>query len=245
MIYREDLIGILRTVVESMDFTVTINSVEETDGTYVITTCDIYHAEPGRTVTIGGETFTITAIDADEKTISVTTEAELAEDFWTGKTSFALYSPYFFHGTPIDTNKQLKDINRAQDKTPMVWLHEQYQEDFSENNRDVHERVSDFRIFFLTQSDHTDETGTLYSDKTRPMHRLSEQFIEIMKTYTNARYERVFSTDTLKWRRLNFNRLGVFINNKGMEQSLFVDSLSGCELDISVPLYRLQYCIVC
>lgn len=237
--YKRDIIDIIRSVVSSMTFPVTIQSVIADGGNYVLTVDDIYHAQPTFAQTIDGTLFKIVDIDADANTITLsTTDVSVDITFFDTHTSFDLYTPYFYHGTPIATNDELQDKKRAKNKTPMVWFLEQFEETFFEYGGRK-ERDSSIRLFFLTQAKHKDwQTDDAYHNAIQPMHRLAENFIDALKAYKED-CRLVFNTEDeqkLTIKRRNYAQFGVYISMKGMEENLFADQLSGCEIQFSPSL---------
>ncbi len=223
-----------------MTFPVVIEDVNLVGGNYVLTVDDIYHAQPTFTVTIGATVFKIADIDADASTITVTTTATLSGTFWEDNTTFNLYTPYFFHGTPLATSAELLAIHRSKNKTPMIWFLEQFKERFY--NGSPIERESTIRIFFLTQAKHNEwQTDDAYHQAIQPMHRLAENFIDILEGYKdNCRL--VFDiNEDFYYDTINFSQFGVYINMKGTEENLFAaNQLSGCETPMLLKVKRLD-----
>jgi hypothetical protein len=246
MAYQRPIVDILRGCLESMTFPVTVNSVEVVLGTYVLSVCDIYHAQPSYKQTINDVLFKIEDIDADENTITLSTTEEIEEDFWDNITTFNLYTPYFFHGTPIATGEtELKQIKVKQDKTPLMWLLEQFKERGTDDELNVIERTVDLRLFFLTHDNQRDwKTDDAHRYAVQPMRRLAENFKRHLKTY-KVDCKRVFDADKLEYDFLNYARFGVYIKDRGVEKNLFSDSLAGVEFGVVLPLYRVQDCAVC
>ena len=125
--YKESLIDIIRAVVQDMSFPVTIKSVSNSGNIYTITTCDIYHAQPEFELIIGGQKYVIKEITAPD-TIKVEGLSPIVV------TTFDVYEPFFFHGTPIQQGVELIQDKKADNKTPMIWLYEQFTETFFKEN---------------------------------------------------------------------------------------------------------------
>lgn len=231
MIYKESSIDIIGAVVASMTFPVQITNVSSVGNVHTLTVCDIYHAQPGFIVTIDGNQYTITDITAPD-TMVVTGSAPIVV------ASFFLYTPVYFHGTPIETNVELLQEDNANDKTPMVWFLENFTDRFFDDSEDTREREIKFRLFFLTQANHEQWlVDDAYHNAIEPMRRLMENFIEKLRAVP-AR----FGLIDFEYEAINYAKFGVYINNKGMEKSLFADKLAGCELNMSLTIYKYEGC---
>ena len=236
MIYKESLIDILEQLVASIPTTVTVNnSVDNLDGTQTISVCDALYAQVGFQFTIGPDTYTIIAVDQENETITVSPAVPLIV-----ATSFSLYAPYFFHGTPIETSTELDQNKEASTKTPMVYLLENFSEEFNEDEELVVERESRVRLFFLTQANFAEwTTDNFYDFAIVPMRRLMENFFEQVRT------NRRFDTLEQSFTATNHIRFGVYISNRGVEKSLFVDNLSGVEMEITLTILKDNLCPPC
>jgi len=238
MIYKQSTIDIVEDVVNAMVFPVEIKGIATSGTQHTLTVCNIYHAQPGFNVTIDNKKYLIKSISAPDTIVVQGSPAITA-------TSFNLYPPFFFHGTPIQQGMELNQITKAFDKTPMVWFHEQFTDRFIEDALVAMERESRIRLFFLTQADYekwlTDDT---YHNAIEPMRRLAENFIDELKVY-RVGCEKRFNTDDLEFELINYHRFGVFISNRGMEKSLWADKLAGVELAITLPVFKINPCDEC
>lgn len=229
MIYKEDIIQFIKSIVTGLDLTLTIDSVTDNlDGTFDILMCDTGHLQPLFDITIGGNTYTI--IDFISGGIKVSgTQAITA-------TSFVQYTPYFFHGTVRATQAELANIIDANSKTPMVYFYEVISERFIEDNDNILERESKIRLFFLTQADFTNwQTIDYHENAIQPMRRLMERFIDKLKAHPRVQ-------EITDYTVINQNKFGVFINDKGFEKAIFAENLSGCELNIDLEILKTDAC---
>ena len=221
--YRRTMVDIFRDLVASMTFPVTIDSQSASGNTWTLIVCDLYHAEVGRTVTIGGNDYVIASIDSDTNTMVVTGADPIVV------TTFNLYLPFYFHGTPIATDDELVKENEANSKTPMIWLLETFGEEREQDPLSMHDRYFTGKLFFLTQADHekwlTDEA---YIKAIEPMDRLAQTFITYIESNPGD-----FDLPTLKYKIDSYAKFGVYITNKGMEKNMFADKLSGVGISFS------------
>jgi hypothetical protein len=237
MIYRDDITDLLEQVVAGVDPSMQVtDSMDNGDGTQTITVCDIKWTEPGRTFTIGPDTYTIESLDPDNRTITVSPAAPLIA----APSTFNLYQPFFFHGTPIQTSEELQERNDATQKTPMVYLMENMTEAIDDNDESNIDRVSNLRIFFLTQGDFDKwQTEDFYANAIRPMRRLLENFVAELRQTSR------FDTRELGYEVTNHARFGVYISNRGVEKSLFLDNLSGVEMTVELTVLKDLSCPPC
>lgn len=230
----ESLKDILNDMTFAMIFPVKVYKVVQLDATTLRFYVDnAWHAEPKRTFDLQGNTYTIKAVD--NFGVSIDTDTNILPSF---PDTFNLYGPYFFHGTPIETNTDLQDITDANDKTPMVWLMENFSEDFHLDPEDPHERTSTVRLFFLTQSDFSLTTEAIHERYIKPMRRLMENWLANMKrNFTFEIWDKDYTVT-------DYTKFGVFIQNKGVPTQLMADKLTGCELSITFNILKRGSCCV-
>lgn len=243
MIYKESSIDIIRGIVESLEFPVTIDAaVNDGGGNHTLTVEDMYHAQPGFKVTIDGKIYKITDIipavqpDCGVPNLDVMKVTGDAGDIVA--TTFELYKPFFFHGTPIAQGVELVKKNKAVDKVPMAWFYQQSKDHFFESETINDERDITLRLFFLTQGKpETWLSEDAHNQGVKPMRRLLEIFIAKLKTMSYR-----FDVDDMEYDVLPYYKFGVFIVNRGMEKSLWSDKLSGCELAIPLKVFKKPPC---
>lgn len=249
MIYKQSSIDMIGSLIDSLTFPVKIRSVVNVGGgKHTITVCDMYHAQPGFEVTIGGKKYMI------EDAIPGTQEACTPRVYDVLKvkgdaaaivaTTFDMYRPYFFYGTPMAEGTELAQENIAKNKTPMYWLR---LDDFSDHvypndGLERKERDVKARIYPLTQADHEKWlTAQATKEAVKPMYRLAEILVRAIE----ARPER-FDTDTFEYDiPAVFPKFGVISINRGVEKSLWHDKLGGVELAINLTVYKQSFCDEC
>ena len=239
MNYRRNLIDIINTAVLAMTFPVEINGqTTNVDGSITLQVDDIYHSEPTRTVTIGGNPYTITAIDDVNNTITVTGAVAITA------TTFNLYTPHFFSESPINIDNTLKSIPLTDDKTPMAYMLLKYSEKINADEFGVNEgsenldRTATFTIYFLTQSYPAKWLiGDFMTNAVKPMERLMQNFEKHLKK-DHKNFDMVDAT----YNGTVNPRFGVYITNKGTIKSYTADTLSGVQMDITLDIYRDESC---
>lgn len=246
MIYKESSIDVIASLIDSLTFPVEIISIVNVgSGKHNITVCDMYHAQPGFTVNIGGKDYVITDIvpsvssECGTRVYDVLKVKGDAANITA--TTFDMYPPFFFYGTPMAEGTELAQENQAKKKTPMYWLR---LDDFSDHvypNDGLERRERDikFRIYPLTQADHEKWlTAQATKEGVKPMYRLAEILIKAIEAMPQR-----FDTDSLEYDiPAIFPKFGVISINRGVEKSLWHDKLSGVELSISLTVYKQTRC---
>lgn len=236
MNYRQSSIDIIRNVIASMTFPIEVTSVANPSAdTYVLTTCDIQHAQPGFKWTIDSVVYTITEIDGDAKTITVIGASTVAPGTWN------LYTPFFFHGTVSQTNIDLAEVLDASEKTPLSWMLENFTDEIFDDPMDAKDRVIKLRLFFLTQPGKANEkTDNRYHHCIEPMRRLQENFVQKLRKMPGR-----FDLREFDYELQNYAKFGVYINEKGMASNYFSSPLSGVEMKFSLVVLKTGACPVC
>lgn len=245
MIYDEDSVNILGDIVKSLTFPVKINSVTgPIKDKYTIETCDMYHAQPGFPVKIGGKNYVITDIVPGSKPDCGTGTKDkliVSGSNAIAATTFDLYKPFFFHATPIAQGVEMEQKKNDFEKKPMAWLYEQFTDGLNHDPMSVIERTIRFRLFFLTHCDHdTWLTDECYKQSVRPMRRFAQNFIKKIKGMPWR-----FDVDKFEYNLLNYSKFGVFIENRGMEKKLWHDKLGGVEMSGTLTIFRKEACDEC
>jgi len=232
MVYAQELTDILDDLISTMTFPVIIGNVTVNADDSITLECDnIYHAQAGFEVEINSLTYVITEIDQANESITVTGTGTISN----GDT-FDMYSPFFFHGTPIATNTELVQEAQALNKTPMFWLWENFEEDWKDEESSL-EREVEIELFALTQANFEEwMTSDAYENAIKPMKRLIELFVQALKVSS------LFETDFLTYRTENYSKFGVFIRNKGASKNLFADKLSGVGTKINLRIFKTEPC---
>jgi len=230
MTYKEDIIVFVRNVLSAMDFTINIlTNTNNGNGTHTLVLDDVKYLQKGFKQQIGTNTYTIEAVNATSKTV-------LVKGSTVAVTSFTPYLVKFFYGNIRETGNELKDYLQSRDKTPMLYLYEEFRERFNEEPDTNIERESDLRLFFLTQADFQDWQRQDFQDNAvMPMRRLAEQFIEQLKNTKLV-------ADLTNYETTTKTRFGVFVSEKGINTGYWADNLSGIELRITIELDKPENC---
>ena len=248
MIYRQSAIDIIRDIVEGLTFPVTIiTATNNGGGLHTLEVCDMYHAQPGFQVTIGGKTYTITeVVPATQPNCAASTSDTLTVSGASTNitaTTFNLYTPFFFHGTPIAQGAELSQVTQAKNKTPMVWVNDGTLE-WTDSNDPTLNKERDIKcdLYCLTQGDPEKwVTDDAWEKAINPMERLRER-IMVQLNAMPWRFEVEQRDELVK----PFAKFGVFLSNRGMEKSLWHDKLSGVGNAMTLGVNRLENeCVDC
>lgn len=243
MTYRPDITDLLIHVLATMENKITVSSWTASNGILTLTVDDVKWAQEEWPITVNCKTeedinphqvecvFT-QVYDGWVRIKGVKETLTEYADLW-----ITLPSVKFYHGTPIATGTELNQIQRAVDKTPMIWMMENFTERFNEDDLVRVERETDLRLFFLTQANHFQwMTETSYQKTIRPMRRLMEMFVNALKQDSQ------FDTLKLTYNVQNYSKFGVYINEKGMPTNKFADNLSGVEMQFTLVRFKPDCC---
>lgn len=225
---RIETVDIIRDLVAQLRVKVIVRSVTDNlDGTFTITTCDTKHINIGLTFTIASVVYTVVSFVKDTSFI-VSGASTISVS------SFFLDAPKFWHGSILETNKNLVGIMNMEEKVPMVFLRRPYRDTFF-NRNETNDRESDCTIYFLTE-DLFDQYDIDERDKEciEPMRSMLYSFVELLKDNYQIGVIESFQVE-------NKEKFGV-VPSKGTEKVLFDTPLSGCELSLSIPVMRNYKC---
>ena len=123
------------------------------------------------------------------------------------------------------------------EKFPMVYLLEIINDNFNNLPQDKIDRVSDFRLFFLTNTDEENWlTADHYTFAIKPMRNMLYQFIDDLNNNENIEE---FSNFTA----INHAKFGVYSTDKGHTRRILNDKTSGVEVRLNLPIVAGQLCI--
>jgi hypothetical protein len=243
MTYREDITDILIHVLATLENHITVTSWMANNGILTLETPDVKWAQEEWPIVVNCKTIenpnahqvNCVFTEVQDTFVRIKGVTETLTEYADGWVQLPLQK--FFHGTPIATGAELNQIQKAVDKTPMVWMMENFTERFLEDELQRLERETDLRLFFLTQANHNQwMTETAYHKAIRPMRRFMELFVQALKNDSQ------FDTLELTYSVQNYSKFGVYINEKGMPTNKFADNLSGVEMQFTLKRYRPDCC---
>ncbi len=245
MKYKQSSIEIIGELIASLTFPVVIKTAtNDGGGKHTLELDDMYHAQPGFSVTIGGKKYLIEQIiPGTDPACGVATLDVLkikGDATSISATTFDMYPPFYFYGNPIAEGVELVKINQAKEKTPMFWLRlDDFSEKFFEDERIPKERELTIRLYPLSEADHERwETSEAKLKVVDPMRRLAERLINKIKSMPER-----FDKDNLEWDiPAVFPKFGVITINRGVEKSLWHDKLGGLEMEMTLTVYKREGC---
>lgn len=228
-----ETVDIVKDLVENINLKLNIKTVSTSGDLHTITVCNTLYLS-GKSNN-NSNPYQITIDNNEYDVISVennTIVLQGVEPITLGLKSIA--SPYFFHGTVIQTNNELSCISDVFEKTPMVYMRRTFTENWSRYTSI--ERTAEITLFFLTQADFSswsiDDFDTF---AIKPMRNLCYKFIDSLLTNKQiGKIENYSIIDNIKF--------ATFVNEKGFENQKFNDTLSGVQLDISLPIRKNYKC---
>jgi hypothetical protein len=225
MINRTPTTDIIESIVNLLSFDYAITSVTDNlDGTYTLTSNNTYHLQPTFVVSIDSVDYTVVSVVRNTNIVVSGTVLPTA-------TSFTVYTPYYFHGTPVQVSNELTEINVSSEKTPMVYLSEALKEKYFGRGSAI-DRTTNCRLFFLTQCETSWLTERFHSDAIQPMTDLANEFIEKLRAskLIGNFEENGYEITTLQ-------RVSIETSGKG-KKNFANECLSGVELNIELPIVR-------
>ena len=205
-----------------------IGITNPTGTTYVVEVSDLLDLVVNNTVFIGGVEYTIKETDSLNSTFTVVSAtAPVGTEYKTGY-------PYYYHGTFIATDNELKKKNKGLSKYPIIYLAETYSD---RENLDPMVQIGDTyncSIFVMNSANYRDDlTDGLYTNVIDPMDALATLFIAKIKANPFVQYKEFSELE-----RIRYAKWGLFVETKGGTANLFTDNLGGVELRLEIPLRK-------
>jgi len=222
-------IQILNDLIASTAHTLKVSQVvDNLDGTYTLDVNFTYYLNSQRTITINSVSYRVVSFVLNE---SITIKG----DSLPVTTSFDIDSPRFLHGTPKKVNGEM--INEKTKSYPFIWLLEFLEADYDDNFNSAITVVLDLNLFFLTDvyEDNWD-INAHYSQAIDPMANEIDFFIRTIQKRRDLFGEIEGHNVT------NHVNFGEYIVNKGYDNKILSDNLSGSQLKLSLP-YVVDVCI--
>lgn len=157
---------------------------------------------------------------------------------FTGETVICPDITYLF-GSPSSTNSEYSGIEvDSGDKTPLIWLLENYTEKLFGRMSSFEREVSP-RLFFMDETDEEDWSNEEHhAFSIQPMMNLADEFLLTVKK--NRKFKRLEDTGMIP--RARFGR---YVDNRGNEKTIIDEYFSGVELQPTLIKYKETSCINC
>ena len=233
---RRDLVDIIGEAVGGMVFPITILEVTAAGDQKRLKFCDTMHAQINFFLTINDTPYKILAVGG---TIYITINT--SDTINAGDIAY-LYKPKFTYGTPVETATETAKIGAMVDGFPLSWLRLNFTEKINKWNNTT-EREADIDLYFLTLCKHGDLTyQDLHIVGIIPMRSLAESFVDYIQSPAQLGN---FNTDDIEYSIDNYEKLGIYIREKGSDKQLIGKNLTGVCLSIKIKLYRGSKCLDC
>ena len=218
-IRKYDIVSILRDLIADMVITVKVSSsTDNGDGTFTLSSCNTQYLNDCTTFTVDGNVYSVLTIENDS-ILTVQGSPVLTTDF-------DLRAPLFIPDTPKGANNET--VLRADDldRNPFIWLLEDFRTEFV---FDGGPNVSEprLRLFFLNASENPTWLETQHRENCiEPMQNLCDRFIKELEYKISGKIERFTIINRLRF------------GNSSNNRSILDESLSGVELDITIPVKK-------
>jgi hypothetical protein len=211
--------------INSLDFSTNVLS-HSNDGTNTtLNVRNTFHARPRLIIDVDGTGYKVLSVDYSTKTIIV-------EGVITNPVEVIVPTPFFFHGTPKAVNDILSGLNDSQ-KVPMIYLYEVSEEDLPEVGS-LYYSTPTLWLHFLDVDNREDwNTDDRYSNIIEPQIILVDYFVSKLNTF--SKFDGVERSSI---NRKTFPIWGVFVNYKGVENSVFNEHLGGVSIKFSIPFFK-------
>jgi hypothetical protein len=223
-------IEILKDLIEGTAHTITIDSVVSLgSGSYQLITTNTLYLRTKKKVTIDGTEYEITDFDMNTY---ITVSATSGADVPVTASSFDIDSPLFVWGNPKMVSAEL--VKRQENHTityPYIWALE-----LSRTSRNLDPAVAvkttkSFVLFFLDSNDKANWTiNTHYNNGVYTQGNYVTFFEDILR----ARRD-LFDTDSITYTQDDLVNFGDYIVDKGMEERILNDNVTGVGLQIDIP----------
>lgn len=138
---------------------------------------------------------------------------------------------YYLHGTPISVNSEFMQLDgNVPDKTPLVWLNENYREELPGRGSSIEREVTP-DLFFIDEQGQSFTNADHHRFVIQPMLNLYFAFVEAVKE--DRRFKRIDTTMTIPR-----SRFGVYFENRGNERKIIDAPLSAVQVQPTLIKYK-------
>lgn len=219
-------------IIDKIDLTVKVISVSNTGNTFTIELCNNKWLRVGQNLNDGTHLWKVTAINSVG--IITATKPTGATDI-VKRQLLTIKQPTFLSGTKIAVNSEWLNLdNDLRNKLPLIWLLESIEEQ-EFGVKSAIERKSKIRVLFLDDNNPKQYLVKDFRKNTViPMLNLKDSFNDAVNK--NHLFDYIES-----WSSKPFTRFGTE-NENGYLNNILDADLSGVQLDISLPIYKINKC---
>ena len=142
----------------------------------------------------------------------------------------------FLDGSPSSINNEFAQVSRrTREKTPFIWLLEPYDDEPQALDSAIELKFLP-RLFFMDEANAPKWVNDEHNKRAiKPMQNLVTAFKDVIDNdYSFKRLE--------SFRRTTRPRFGVVVTNKGSDEKIIDEDLSGVEVNMTLELYDLSIC---
>lgn len=213
------IIDVVEAIVTSLRYTSTVVGVSTiSTGVYAFTTRNAYTLAVGNYITIGSVSYLVT--DVTGKLITVTGASIPVGTTWVED------APYFYHGTPIEANKDhLNDLRGNMLKYPFICLWEPIESQFIPDESNSIGEVASLNMVFMTTADNEQwTTSQHHANAITVCKNIMLRFIEACE---KSPY---LATDMIDQFNVVYHaKWALYARTRGKQQYIFMENLSGVE----------------
>lgn len=233
---RKETVEIVGELVDLMQPKIVLTSVvNNLDGTFTFYTENTSYLSNKSIINISTLDYKIIDTDLHPFKLNESFTVESVVDL-TLTTEIVLNKLNYKYGTFISVNGELDNTLLNTDKYPLIYLMEVIKDDFNEDDNLPLDRSSELKMFFLCETDENNwYTIDHYNYSIGPMRNVIYMFIDLLKTLPSIGKISDYSI-------FNHSKFGVYIESKGHTKRIFGGDLSGCELNLNLPIMRQNKC---
>jgi hypothetical protein len=138
----------------------------------------------------------------------------------------------FFYGSPLDIMQQVKRFSQDQHKYPAIIAFDNFRELKPDNVLSKVERIAELTMYFMDRADAGSWKTTDHIELVvKPMSAKVEAFLKARERHRGVMRPTDVSTNMVtNW--------GLQVEADGKKKSLFPDFLSGCILEMRLPILK-------
>jgi hypothetical protein len=219
---RIETVDLIELMVSQMSFVFKADDIiDNGNGSYTLLTCNTFHLQPTFKLNIGGIEYTITQV-IDKTSITITGPSLPSES------EFEIYPFYFFNGRISDVDEELRPVKRARNKTPMLYLRLDFEEEFL-NGEEPEDRISPLTLIFLTQSNIKWTISEIREMAIKPMRNLAYDFLTFIEAQT-------YIGEIDSYRMIDRMKYGIVESDTSKPTKTFNEFLSGVEMSLDLKI---------
>ncbi len=139
---------------------------------------------------------------------------------------------FYFYGSPLDIMQQVKRFSQDQQKYPAIIVFDNFRELKPDNVLSKVERIAELTMYFMDRADAGSWKTTDHIElAVKPMSAKVEEFLKARERHRGVMRPTDVSTNMVtNW--------GLQVEADGKKKSLFPDFLSGCILEMRLPILK-------